>query len=75
MSLIGPPAGSVRIRTHFPFHGVYQDKEWAAALARESDSRGQVYHQYLTWVSRPQKGKFVNLDPDNGPQDLEPAAS
>ncbi len=55
-----------------PFHGVYQDKEWAAALARESDGRGQVYHQYLTWISRPQKGKFVNLDPETGRKTWNP---
>ena len=55
-----------------PFHGVYQDKEWAAVLARESDSRGQIYHQYLTWISRPQKGKFVNLDPETGRKTWNP---
>lgn len=60
-----------------PFRGLYAGKDWAAGLARESDSRGQVYEQYLTWTSRPQKGRFVNLDPQTGrqtwnPPDLKP---
>ncbi len=63
---LGPRAATL------PFHGVYQDKEWAAALARESDGRGQVYHQYLTWISKPQKGKFVNLDPETGRKTWNP---
>ena len=55
-----------------PFRGLYLGQDWAATLARESDSRGQVYHQYLTWVSKPQKGKFVNLDPDTGRKTWNP---
>ena len=55
-----------------PFHGLYQGKEWAATLARESDSRDQVYHQYLTWTSKPVTGQFVNIHRDTGRQTWNP---
>ncbi|MGQ9688859.1 MAG: SGNH/GDSL hydrolase family protein [Desulfobaccales bacterium] len=65
-----------------PFRGLYQDQEWAPALARESDKphRDQTYHQYLTWISKPVRGQFVNIDPDTGrrawnPPDLLPDAA
>jgi lysophospholipase L1-like esterase len=57
-----------------PFRGLYAGKEWAADLARESDSRGQVYDQYLTWVSKPQKGQFVNISRDTGRRTWNPSA-
>jgi hypothetical protein len=62
------PKGPAKI----PWRGLYQGKEWASSLARESDSRGQIYHQYLTWISRPQKGQFVNLDPVTGRKTWNP---
>ena len=55
-----------------PFRGLYEGKEWAAALARESDSRGQRYHQYLTWTSKPMTGRFVNIHRDTGRQTWNP---
>jgi lysophospholipase L1-like esterase len=55
-----------RTPAKLPFHGRYQGQEWAATLARESDGRTQLYHQYLTWISKPQKGRFVNIDRDTG---------
>jgi lysophospholipase L1-like esterase len=65
-----------------PFRGLYQDQPWAAALARESDKphRDQTYHQYLTWISKPVQGQFVNIDKDSGrrtwnPPHLPPAAA
>lgn len=65
-----------------PFRGLYQDQEWAAALARESDKphRDQHYHPYLTWISKPVQGRFVNIDADAGrrtwnPPDLPPDAA
>ncbi len=65
-----------------PFRGLYQDKDWAAALARESDKphRDQHYHPYLTWISKPVQGRFVNIDRDGGrhtwnPPDLPPDAT
>jgi hypothetical protein len=65
-----------------PFRGLYQDQEWAAALARESDKphRDQQYHPYLTWISKPVQGRFVNIDRDAGrrtwnPPDLPPDAA
>jgi lysophospholipase L1-like esterase len=61
-----------RTPAKLPFHGRYQGQEWAAALARESDGRGQVYHQYLTWISKPQKGRFVNIDRDTGRRTWNP---
>jgi|UniRef100_A0A7V6A447 lysophospholipase L1-like esterase len=56
-----------------PWRGLYQGKSWAPALARESDGRAQDYHQYLTWISKPQKGHFVNIDPDTGRKTWNPA--
>ena len=60
-----------------PFRGLYQGQEWADTLARESDKphREQIYHQYLTWISKPVQGQFVNIDRETGrktwsPQDL-----
>jgi lysophospholipase L1-like esterase len=65
-----------------PFRGLYQGQPWAATLARESDKphRDQVYHQFLTWISKPVQGQFVNLDRDTGrktwnPPDLPSEAS
>jgi lysophospholipase L1-like esterase len=65
-----------------PFRGLYQDQEWAAALARESDKphRDQHYHPYLTWISKPVQGRYVNIDRDAGrrtwnPADLPPDAA
>ena len=65
-----------------PFRGLYPDQPWAAALARESDKphRDQTYHQYLTWISKPVRGQFVNIDPDTGrrtwnPPNLPPEAA
>lgn len=65
-----------------PFRGLYQDQEWAAALARESDKphRDQLYHPYLTWISKPVKGRYVNIDRVAGrrtwnPPDLPPDAA
>jgi lysophospholipase L1-like esterase len=55
-----------------PWRGLYQGQKWAPTLARESDGRGQIYHQYLTWISKPQKGRFVNLDPDTGRKTWNP---
>ena len=55
-----------------PFRGLYQGQEWAAALARESDGRGQVFQQYLIWISKAQKGQFVNLDRDTGRKTWNP---
>ncbi len=64
-----------------PFRGLYQDEEWAATLARESDKphRDQKYHQYLTWISKPVQGRFVNIDRGAGrktwnPPNLPPEA-
>jgi hypothetical protein len=60
-----------------PFRGFYQDQDWGPTLARESEKphRDQIYHQYLTWISKPVQGRFVNIDRDTGrktwnPQDL-----
>jgi len=57
-----------------PFRGLYQDKPWAATLARESDKphRDQVYHPYLTWISKPVQGQFVNIDRDRGRKTWNP---
>jgi len=55
-----------------PFRGLYEGEEWAAELAQESDGRRQDYHQYLTWISRPQKGRFVNIDRHAGRQTWNP---
>jgi len=57
-----------------PFRGLYPDQEWAAALARESDKphRDQIYHQYLTWISKPVQGQFVNIDRDTGRRTWNP---
>jgi lysophospholipase L1-like esterase len=55
-----------------PWRGLYQGQNWAPTLARESDGRGQVYHQYLTWISKPQKGRYVNLDPETGRKTWNP---
>jgi lysophospholipase L1-like esterase len=55
-----------------PWRGLYQEHKWAPILARESDGRAQIYHQYLTWISKPQKGQFVNLDPDTGRKTWNP---
>jgi lysophospholipase L1-like esterase len=55
-----------------PWRGLYQGQKWAPTLARESDGRAQTYHQYLTWISKPQKGRFVNLDPDTGRKTWNP---
>jgi lysophospholipase L1-like esterase len=66
-------AGKVLKNTEkIPWRGLYQAENWAPTLARESDGRGQVYHQYLTWISKPQKGRFVNLDPDTGRKTWNP---
>jgi lysophospholipase L1-like esterase len=56
-----------------PWRGLYQGQKWAPTLARESDGRAQIYHQYLTWISKPQKGRFVNLDPATGRKTWNPA--
>jgi lysophospholipase L1-like esterase len=56
-----------------PWRVLYQGQSWANTLARESDSRAQIYHQYLTWISKPQKGRFVNLDPATGRKTWNPA--
>ncbi len=55
-----------------PWRGLYTGQEWAAELARESDSRRQAYHQYLTWISRPQTGRFVNTGGAAGRQTWNP---
>ena len=57
-----------------PFRGLYQGKPWAETLARESDKphRDQVYHQHLTWISKPVQGQFVNIDPDMGRRTWNP---
>ncbi len=59
------------------FRGFYQDQPWGPTLALESEKphRDQIFHQYLTWISKPVQGQFVNIDRDNGrktwnPQDL-----
>jgi len=58
-----------------PFRGLYQGKQWAQNLARESDKphRDQVYHQYLTWISKPVQGRFVNIDRDMGRRTWNPS--
>jgi lysophospholipase L1-like esterase len=65
-----------------PFHGLYQGREWAQSLARESEKphRDQIYHQYLSWISKPVQGRLVNIDRKTGrktwnPQDLPPDAT
>ncbi len=57
-----------------PFRGLYQGQPWAATLARESDKphRDQVYHPYLTWISKPVQGQFVNIDRDAGRKTWNP---
>lgn len=55
-----------------PFRGLYQGHQWAPTLARESDSRRQLYHQYLTWISKPFQGRFVNLDRETGRKTWNP---
>ncbi len=57
-----------------PFRGLYQGQKWAPDLARESDKphRDQIYHQYLTWISKPAKGKFVNIDRETGRKTWNP---
>jgi lysophospholipase L1-like esterase len=57
-----------------PFRGLYQGKDWASTLARESDKphRDQIYHQYLTWISKPVQGQFVNIDRDKGRRTWNP---
>lgn len=57
-----------------PFRGLYQGQPWAGLLARESDKphRDQTYHQYLTWISQPVQGQFVNIDRDTGRQTWSP---
>jgi len=57
-----------------PFRGLYQGKPWAATLALESDKphRDQIYHPYLTWISKPVQGQFVNIDPDTGRKTWNP---
>lgn len=57
-----------------PFRGLYQGQEWAGTLARESDKphRDQIYHQYLTWRSKPVQGQFVNIDRDAGRKTWNP---
>ena len=69
-----------RVQKHpgrIPFRGFYQDQEWGPTLAQESEKphRDQIFHQYLTWISKPVQGRFVNIDRDTGrktwnPQDL-----
>ncbi|MFZ2088764.1 MAG: hypothetical protein WAU47_09330, partial [Desulfobaccales bacterium] len=55
-----------------PMRGLYQGQEWADPLARESDGRSQIYHQYLTWISKPQTGRFVNIDAATGRKTWNP---
>ena len=57
-----------------PFRGLYQEQDWASTLARESDKphRDQIYHQYLTWISKPVQGQFVNIDRDTGRRTWNP---
>jgi len=55
-----------------PMRGLYQGQEWADPLARESDGRSQIYHQYLTWISKPQTGRFVNIDGATGRKTWNP---
>jgi len=57
-----------------PFRGLYQGKEWAPTLARESDKphRDQIYHEYLTWISKPVQGQFVNIDRETGRKTWNP---
>jgi lysophospholipase L1-like esterase len=61
-----------------PILTFYEGKEWAPTLARESEKphRQQEYHQYLTWISKPVRGQFVNIDRSEGrktwnPEDLK----
>ena len=55
-----------------PWRGLYDGQKWASTLAQESDGRAQIHHQYLTWISKPQKGRFVNLNPDTGRKNWNP---
>jgi lysophospholipase L1-like esterase len=69
-----PPAGCNQARPRFPSGGFIRIKDWAAALARESDKphRDQHYHPYLTWISKPVQGRFVNIDADAGRRTWNP---
>ena len=48
-----------------PFHGVYQDEEWAAGLARESDGRPCLPPIPHLEFQAPE-GQPFNLDPETG---------
>jgi lysophospholipase L1-like esterase len=42
----------------------YENQEWAATLARELTKPHiqKEYHQYLSWITRPCQGQYVNMD-------------
>jgi lysophospholipase L1-like esterase len=57
-----------------PFRGFYQGKTWAPTLAREMEKPhwNQIYNQYLTWITKPVSGQFLNVDPETGRKTWNP---
>jgi lysophospholipase L1-like esterase len=57
-----------------PFRGFYQGETWAPTLAREMEKPhwDQIYNQYLTWITKPVKGQFLNVDRETGRKTWNP---